>query len=1438
MPSPVTCPSAHEYERLRRGELSLPEVEQLAQHIEKCGRCADQMQSLPVDDTLIEALRARSTVTDPKEQDRVSDLVARLKQFRLPVNSAVEATTAESPVASALAPAEQTCELYDFLAPPQGAGEIGRLGSYRVLKVLGTGGMGVVFQAEDVKLKRLVALKAMRPAMAASAGAGQRFQREAETTAAIKHDHIVTIYQVGEDRGVPFLAMEFLEGEALDDRLKRENTLPISEALRISREIAEGLAAAHEHGLIHRDIKPGNVWLEGKRGRVKILDFGLARATGDDMHLTQSGAIVGTPAYMAPEQARGEALDHHCDLFSLGCVLYRMVTGVLPFHGKDTMSMLQALATQHPRSPRELNPQLPLALNNLIQRLLAKNVADRPASALAVAKAIEAIESAPVSSQMLLPVGDERAAADGEEVTKRMKRTSVVAAPPRRRGLLVSAALIGLLVAAAAVGIVIRLRTPDGKEINIEAPSGTTVTIAAKDEDPKPPPPPVVPVVSPLDRLDPKDIPAADRFDWQPKDLVAVLGEHRLRHLSGNATVVFSPDGKMVASFSAEFRADRELCLWDAASGEKLLGLTHLAGFVSCAFQPGGRRLAALAYDEWGAPKHLLEWETTTGERLSLHKLDTPATALAYLPNDILVLGCTDGSVRVLNAQTKKETRVLRGHKAAITWLAVDVSVQFLATSSGDNITKVWDLAKGEERFSLKHQDIGMTPQAISHGGDILAGRSKEGVALWRLDKKQRQVVYTRPEGFPEGERVAFDHQSRQLAIGDLHGQVRLILVPENKDSPVLPPSIAFQALEGAIWSLNFSPDGRSLAVGGHTGVVRLWKVATEAKILGTHTAPVRSLVAIPNTQTVVSAAPDGTVIFWDTAACKAIRTLKADVHCLARAPDGKTIAAGSGDGRVRMWDVAEGKEREPLAKHRLAVLAVDYAPDGKTVVSGSADGAVVVWSVSEGKERFKLAGQGTGVSSLAYAPDGKTFAVGRADGRITIHEANTGKERRSLKDQGSPVLLAWSPDSRTLISCAKEKWGIRVWEVETGKQRFLLGEWGPVHSLAIAPNGARFATGMEDGAVLFWEWTAYQRPVIWHSGWSSQKPVTALAFSADGRRIIGGSANAHVFVGAADLGEENVPARGHTAPVNLLAFSPDGRTLTTASTRDRSARVWDVVGGKETHVFRNVWAPLAPKALSRDGRIVAWGAAEHPDGDPSWVPAILHDLQTGNAPSLQPSGTAPLYVVHTPDGRTLAQVGIDLWDGEAGKKLDRFYKAAVVPDDPQATQKDPTLQFVAGTGHIRGVQLSPDGRLLAVVSAKGDAKVWDVRAAKELWAVKGHEHDYPMFTPDGQTLAIYNGTTKRMKLYKADSGAEQQTVPLENFLWALAFAPDGKRVAWSGSNRVIVGELPSGRKLHEWTTATQVMGLAFAPDGRHLALGNNNGTVYILRLEAAKTGP
>ncbi len=308
-------------------------------------------------------------------------------QPTLPVPSAAQDTATSSPQRNP--PGE-----YSFLAPPQGPDEMGRLGNYLVRKVLGVGAMGVVFEAQDAQLKRLVALKVMKPSLAAMADFHRRFLREAQLAAAIEHDHIVTIYQVGEDRGVPYLAMRLLQGETLEERLdKWGGSLPMEEVLRIGREIAEGLDAAHTRGLVHRDIKPANIWLETGKDKVKIVDFGLACGTREDGRLTTAGAVIGTPAYMAPEQANAEEVDGRTDLFSLGSVLYRACIGELPFGGKDTLSILAALATKTPTPPHQLAPAVPMAFSDLVMRLLAKDRDQRPQTAREVVEAIEAIES-------------------------------------------------------------------------------------------------------------------------------------------------------------------------------------------------------------------------------------------------------------------------------------------------------------------------------------------------------------------------------------------------------------------------------------------------------------------------------------------------------------------------------------------------------------------------------------------------------------------------------------------------------------------------------------------------------------------------------------------------------------------------------------------------------------------------------------------------------------------------------------------------------------------------------------------------------------------------------------------------------------------------------------------------------------------------------------
>lgn len=254
--------------------------------------------------------------------------------------------------------------------------------------------MGIVFLAEDTRLHRKVAIKAMLPEFARDTKARERFLREARHAANIRHDNVVTVFQVDEHEDVPYIAMELLPGMSLEQRLQATPVLPLPEIVRISREIAQGLAAAHSAGIIHRDIKPGNILLEAPTGRVKLLDFGLARPVEDTNRITRAGLVLGTPSYMSPEQAAGKVVDHRSDLFSLGIVLYRMCTGIDPFERDSIMAVLTALAVETPAPLRTVNPTIPPEIERIVQGLLEKQVSRRYQSAPEVIADLEQAASA------------------------------------------------------------------------------------------------------------------------------------------------------------------------------------------------------------------------------------------------------------------------------------------------------------------------------------------------------------------------------------------------------------------------------------------------------------------------------------------------------------------------------------------------------------------------------------------------------------------------------------------------------------------------------------------------------------------------------------------------------------------------------------------------------------------------------------------------------------------------------------------------------------------------------------------------------------------------------------------------------------------------------------------------------------------------------------
>jgi serine/threonine protein kinase len=345
------------------------------------------------------AYLAEACGNDEAQRKRLEGLLAASEKVgNFMANPAVAPAIDPAPTAPQHASADEGAkathsddEPLTFLTPSSRPDSLGRLGHYEVLQVLGRGGFGIVFRAFDETLQRVVALKVMAPLLAATSPARKRFLREAQSSAKVRHENVVQVYEITE-QPLPYLAMEFIPGETLQQKLDRVGPLDVPETLRIGRQIAEGLAAAHATDLIHRDIKPGNVLLEGGQHKVKITDFGLARAA-DDASISQSGIIAGTPMYMAPEQAQGQTLDQRADLFSLGSVLYQMVAGRPPFRANSAVAALKRVAEDKPRAIREIIPETPQWLCDIIAKLHAKNPDDRYQSAREVADVLADCEA-------------------------------------------------------------------------------------------------------------------------------------------------------------------------------------------------------------------------------------------------------------------------------------------------------------------------------------------------------------------------------------------------------------------------------------------------------------------------------------------------------------------------------------------------------------------------------------------------------------------------------------------------------------------------------------------------------------------------------------------------------------------------------------------------------------------------------------------------------------------------------------------------------------------------------------------------------------------------------------------------------------------------------------------------------------------------------------
>ncbi len=1063
---------------------------------------------------------------DPAMRRRVAAMLEAHERTDRLLDRPAAAHLGDTPVATTdtpTDPADQEAEWRERLAPPTRPGSLGRMGHYEVLEVAGRGGMGVVYRARHVALKREVALKMVLVGGHIGPEHLARFRIEAEAVARLQHPNIVQIHEVGESGGRPYFAMEFVEGGSLAGKLA-EGPMPAPEAARLAEALARAMHLAHSRNVVHRDLKPANVLLAAD-GTPKITDFGLARQTDTDSGETKAGAIMGTPSYMAPEQASGHAHEAGpvADVYALGAILYDCLAGRPPFKGDTALATIVMVRTQEPTPPSRWRAGVPPDLETICLKCLRKEPENRYASAAELADDLGRYQRGePILAR---PVGR------AERAVKWVRRNPTLAL--MAGGLLL--AILAGLVTSIHFALVARKEAADATDARDLADRRANAAAAARllaDQN------------------------AARAFDRAYSSDLRLL-----QQAWGNNQFDYARDllrrQRPELTDGAE-RRGFEWHHWDRLDRLRLLTLVGHAGAASCvAFSPDGSILASGGVGSYQDSTWAIKlWDARTAREIrTITGPGRRITGLAFSPDGKRLASTSlDPAGRVWDVATGKPVLTLAGGGKWLQCVAWSRDGKHIAAGSGDFTLRVWDAATGEQRLTLREPGLGV-PNCVAFSPDsrlvVAAGDegddSKRDHPLLVWDVLDGKKVRTLPCLQRRVLVAAYSPDGKWLASGSKDGRVILWDAGRGEKAHEMAASA------GHVSGLAFSPDGRRLVSAGRAEGLKVWDVGTGLQLFGYTGQPgVNGVAWSPDGKRLASCDSDGTTAVWDAEAAARSTILSRDGHVqsLAQSADGARLFAGLSSGRCLVRGPA-GEDLGDFGSPPANMSGLAAHPKGTQVVTAGVGLALEVWRPSDGKLLYRELPFKMGLRAAAYHPDGGEAAAVGGDGVVHVLSSGDFKEVRRHRGRGEGHTLAYNRQGSLLA--LRDAAGVIVWDVSTGKvEAELAGPTRFVGPLAFSPDGRRIACWNHLGDGVIWDLDGGRRlRLTGHSGW-----VTGLAFSPDGKRLASCSHDRSVKVWDTASGEELLSLAGHLGNFHCVAFSPCGNRLYAGA--DGGVRVWE----------------------------------------------------------------------------------------------------------------------------------------------------------------------------------------------------------------------------------------------------------------------------------------